>query len=64
MNHNIAPDLTPFVVAFVVLDLIALLAIVGLLAGGTTAFFRSHRAARVQRRQAFVPYYRNLALHH
>lgn len=64
MNHNIAPDLTPFVVAFVVLDLIGILALVGTLAGVTTAFFRTHRAVRVQRHEALVPYYRHVALHH
>jgi hypothetical protein len=64
MNHNIAPDLTPFVIAFVVLDLIAALAVVGALSGVATAFFRTHRAVRVQRHQAFLPYYRRVALHH
>ncbi len=64
MNHNLAPDLTSFVVAFVVIDLIAVLAIVGVIAGTTTAFFRTHRAVRVQRHEALVPYYRHVALHH
>jgi hypothetical protein len=64
MNHNIAPDLTPFVVAFVVLDLIAVLALVGVVAGSLTAFFRTHRAVRTQRHESFVPYYRHVALHH
>lgn len=64
MSHNIAPDLTPFVVAFVVLDLIALLAIAGVLTGAATAFVRRHRSVRVQRRQVFVPSYRHVALHH
>ena len=64
MNHNMAPDLTAFVVAFAVLDLIGVLAIVGVAIGASTAFFRRHRAVRVRRREAFAPYYRRVALHH
>jgi maltodextrin utilization protein YvdJ len=64
MNHNIAPDLTPVVIALAVIDLIAVLAVVGVVLSLTTAFFRSHRAVRVQRHEAFVPYYRHVALHH
>ncbi|MBV9831940.1 MAG: hypothetical protein JOZ82_10130 [Marmoricola sp.] len=64
MNHNIAPDLAPFVVALAVLDLIAVLALVGVAVVGTTAFLSRHRSARVRRHESFVPYYRRLALHH
>lgn len=64
MNDSFVPDLTPFVIAFVVLDLIAALAVVSVVTGLATAFFRTHRAVRVQQHQAFVPYYSRMALHH
>lgn len=64
MTFDLAPHLAPFLVGFALLAGIAVMAVVGLASASGTAFFRRHRAVRVQRRQAFVPYYRHVALHH
>lgn len=57
-------DLTPFVLTFVVLDVLATLALVGGLASVAVPFFSHHRTIRVSRHESFVPYYRHVALHH
>ena len=61
MNSNIAPDLTPFVVAFVILDVIAVLALVGVAADAALTFFRRHRAIRLGLAERVLPYYRRVA---
>jgi hypothetical protein len=54
---NIAPDLTPFVVAFVVLDVVAALLVIGLVAGALV----QHHGRRVRRHESIRRYYGNLA---
>lgn len=61
---SIAPHLTFFVVTFVVLDVLAALALVGAATGLATRFFGRHRAIRTTRRESLLPYYGHLALHH
>jgi hypothetical protein len=64
MNFDLMPHLAPFVVAYAVLGLLAVLAVAGATTLAVTPFFRRHRADRLGRHEAFVPYYSRLALHH
>ncbi|MET0998912.1 MAG: hypothetical protein ABWX73_09380 [Marmoricola sp.] len=62
MTNNFAPDLTSFVVAFVLIDLVAALVIVGLAAVAVTDFVSVNHARRVRRHEGIVSYYGHLAL--
>jgi hypothetical protein len=64
MSSSFAPDLTPFVVAFVLVDLLAVLALLGVATGAATAFFARHRSVRTARHQRVLPYYGHVALGH
>lgn len=61
MNSNLAPDLTGFVVAFLVLDVLALLALAGVVADVVIGYFRRHRAIRHGLSERVLPYYRRVA---
>jgi hypothetical protein len=63
MKFDIAgPDLTPLVVAFAILDVIAVLALVGVVVDVAVPFFRRHRQNRQVTSEGLFPYYRRLAL--
>ena len=61
MNFDI-PNLTPLVVAMVILDVIAVLALMGVAADVAVSFFRRHRHLRMVTSERLFPYYRRLAL--
>jgi hypothetical protein len=64
MTNNFAPDLTSFVVAFVLIDVFAALVLVGLATVAVTDFLRVSHARRVQRRESIARYYGHLVLGH
>jgi hypothetical protein len=64
MNHNLAPDLTPFAIGIWIAIAVGVLAIVGVAADLGIAFVRRHHALRVRRHEGLLPYYGNLVLHH
>ena len=61
MNSSFAPDLTPFVVAFVLIDLVAVLALVSVALVPVVGFFTRNHAVRVRQHQGLVSYYGHLA---
>jgi hypothetical protein len=62
MNSSFAPDLTPFVVAFVLIDLLAVLAVVGVAAVPVVGFFARNHSVRVRRHEGLFHYYGHLTL--
>ena len=64
MNHNIAPDLTPFAVAIWIATALGVLAILGIAADLGIAFVRRHHTLRVRRHEGLLPYDGHLVLHH
>ncbi|MET0839077.1 MAG: hypothetical protein ABWY19_09875 [Marmoricola sp.] len=62
MTNNFAPDLTSFVVAFVLIDLLAALVIVGLATVAVTDFVTVNHARRVRQHEGLFSYYGHLAL--
>ena len=64
MTDNFAPDLTSFVVAFVLIDVFAALVLVGLATVAVTHFLRVSHARRVQRHESVARYYGHLVLGH
>ena len=64
MTNNLAPDLTSFVVTFVLIDVLAALVLVGLATVAMTRFLRVNHAARVQRHEGVAQYYGHLVLGH
>jgi hypothetical protein len=64
MTNNLAPDLTSFVVTFVLIDVLAALVLVGLTAVAVTDFVRANHARRVRRHEGIFSYYGHLVLGH
>jgi hypothetical protein len=60
MDFTLVPNLTAFVVGFVILALVAVAAVAAL----GVAFLVSNRAVRVRRHEGILSYYGHLALGH
>ena len=61
MNSNLAPDLTPFVVAFVLIDLVAVVALVSVVLVPVVSFFARNHTVRVRKHEGLFSYYGHLA---
>ena len=64
MTNNFAPDLTSFVLAFVLIDVVAALVVLGLAAVAVTDFVKVNHARRVRRHEGVFSYYGHLVLGH